>query len=204
MFDPSEVFNVLYRDHCLAGIQEFISVQRLSEDLVCAEIETRMRSMFSHLKNGGKTAASIRRLTLKKSSRYWQPSEFTASCFICLRMYSEHSMQCGHRICDVCISNPEFGTLAKGLEYHYDISICPFCQANIVFRAKLVPPTCRVRFLSMDGGGSRGGLSLGFLEAFQQAMSLPYPIQENFDYSIGTSSGKVIFNLYLKAELNFE
>lgn len=138
----------MYRDCCLAGIQGFINTQQLSDKLVCVEIETRMRSMFSRIKNGGKTAASIRQLTLKKSSRYWQRSEFTTSCFICLRRYSEHSMQCGHRICDVCVSNPQFGTLARGLEYHYNINTCPFCQANIVFQAKLVPPTCRVRFLT--------------------------------------------------------
>lgn len=184
---------MLYRNECLTGIHDFISTQQLSGDLLCADIEAKMISMFSHLKHGGQTAASLRRQTLAGSSQYWQQSVFTTSCFVCMNKYSEHMMPCGHRICDVCVSNPEFGTLAKGLEYHYDISTCPLCQARIQFQAKLVPPTSRVRFLSMDGGGSRGGLTLGFVEAFQQAMGLDYPVQENFDFSIGRSSGELSF-----------
>jgi patatin-like phospholipase/acyl hydrolase len=56
-----------------------------------------------------------------------------------------------------------------------------------------------VRFLSIDGGGSRGIVSIAFMEKLQQALDLSYPIQENFDFSIGTSSGESL--LYFR---NFE
>jgi len=47
--------------------------------------------------------------------------------------------------------------------------------------------------LSIDGGGSRGIIPLAYLDALQDALGLPYPIQENFDFGIGTSSGLASF-----------
>ncbi|KAH6675990.1 acyl transferase/acyl hydrolase/lysophospholipase [Halenospora varia] len=56
---------------------------------------------------------------------------------------------------------------------------------------KRITTHCRIRFLGIDGGGSRGVVSLGFLEELRQALGLHYPVQENFDYSIRTSSGGI-------------
>ena len=44
--------------------------------------------------------------------------------------------------------------------------------------------------MGFDGGGSRGIVELGFMEKLRQALDLPYPVQEHFDYAIGTSSGE--------------
>ncbi|KAH6699888.1 acyl transferase/acyl hydrolase/lysophospholipase, partial [Leptodontidium sp. MPI-SDFR-AT-0119] len=67
----------------------------------------------------------------------------------------------------------------------------PFCQRGIQFQARLLPPTCQVRFLGINGGGSRGIISLAFMEELEKTLDLPYPLQEHFDYGIGTSSGGV-------------
>ena len=101
----------------------------------------------------------------------------------------EHLLPCGHSICDICVAL--FGERAKGTEYRFDISTCPLCGKQISFQARTLPPTCGVRFLSIDGGGSRGVIPLAYLIALQEAFSLCYPLQEHFDYGIGTSSGKL-------------
>jgi hypothetical protein len=155
--------------------------------------------MFSRMKYEGLSAAALRQQSLQRNSKQWQLLSSNVDCFICLQRKPEHQTECGHGICDICIPIPVFSRPIKGKEYYYDISTCPQCQANIRFQARILPPTCRVRFLSIDGGGSRGIVSIAFMEKLQQALDLSYPIQENFDFSIGTSSGESL--LYFR---NFE
>jgi len=146
--------------------------------------------MFSHMKYGGQTAVALREQSLRRNKEYWQQLRSNVNCFICLQRKPEHVMGCGHGICDPCVSITGFSQPTRGKEYHYDITTCPQCGADISFQASIVPPTCGVRFLAVDGGGSRGIVSLGFMEELRQALGLRYPVQENFDYAIGTSSGK--------------
>ena len=148
--------------------------------------------MFSHMKYGGQSAAALRQQSLERNSQFWQLLKSNVDCFICLQRRPEHLMECGHGICDTCISIPIFSTPTKGREYCYDISICPQCQTRICFQARTLPPTSRVRFLGIDGGGSRGVISLAFIEDLEKELDLPYPVQENFDFSIGTSSGEIL------------
>ncbi|OBT40118.1 hypothetical protein VE00_10853 [Pseudogymnoascus sp. WSF 3629] len=54
-----------------------------------------------------------------------------------------------------------------------------------------MPPTCRARVVSFDGGGCHGIVSLTFFDEMQDAFGLDYPIQDHFDFSIGTSLGAV-------------
>lgn len=144
------------------------------------------------MKYGGQSAAALRQRSLERNSEFWRLLNSNVDCFICLQRKPEHLMECGHGICDTCVRIPAFSKPTKGKEYHYDISLCPQCQAEICFQARILPPTCRVRFLAIDGGGSRGVVSLAFMEELQQALDLSYPVQENFDFSIGTSSGKLL------------
>jgi hypothetical protein len=104
-------------------------------------------------------------------------------------------MSCGHGMCDDCVSIGEFSQPTRGRESCYDITACPQCRAEVQCQARLLPPTCRVRFVAFDGGGSRGIVSLAFMEELRKALGLQYPVQENFDYAIGTSSGKCLFCL---------
>jgi hypothetical protein len=190
VFNPSDVFRTLYRDECLLGIREFASAQKLSRELTCADIEARIISFFSEMKHGGQSAATLRQRSLEQNSQYLRLLKSNVDCFICLQRKLEHKMDCGHGICDTCIRIRVFSNPTKGREYYYDINTCPQCRTKINFQARILPPTCRARLLAIDGGGSRGIVSLGFIEKLRQALGLHYPVQENFDYCIGTSSGK--------------
>ena len=197
MFNPSDVFRALYREACLLGTREFSDSRQLSSDLVCADIEKHIISMFSLMKHGAQSASALRRQDLERNSDYWKLLKLTLGCLGCLQRTQEHPMECGHAICDLCVCI--FGTPTKGLEYHYDLSSCPICRARVTFQARLVPPTCRIRLLSIDGGGSKAVVSIGFIQKLQQTLNLEYPVQEHFDFSIGTSSGGVV-NLGLFAK----
>ena len=151
--------------------------------------------MFSHMKYGEQTAVALRRQSLERNRQYWKLLRSNADCFICLQRKPEHVMGCGHSICDPCVTIRGFSQPTRGREYHYDVATCPQCGTDISFQARIVPPTCGIRFLAIDGGGSRGIVSLGFIEELRQALGLRYAVQENFDYCIGTSSGKSIMRL---------
>ncbi|KAF3030307.1 hypothetical protein E8E12_000580 [Didymella heteroderae] len=57
--------------------------------------------------------------------------------------------------------------------------------------------TAGVRVLSLDGGGIRAKVVLQFLQALELEIGIDMPVQENFDFGFGTSSGSlVILALY--------
>ena len=143
--------------------------------------------MFSHIADKGKSALTIRKDNLNQLRSYSSPLKTFQVCLYCSVRRYEHTLGCGHRICDVC--TVIFGKRVVGLEYHFEISTCYLCNTKITFQAKLLPPTCGIRFISIDGGGSKGIVSLEYLDAFEEVLGLPYPLQEHFDYGIGTSIG---------------
>lgn len=191
VFSPSEVFRVPYREACVLGIQEYLDSQQLSANLVCADIEANMISMFSRMKNGSRSSSSLRQESLKKNSEQCKLLKLPLSCISCLQKIHEHRLECGHAICDVCLCI--FGTPSKGLEYHYELTQCLICLSEITFQARLVPPTCRIRLVALDGGGCKGVVSIGFIQKLQQGLdpTRPHAVQENADFSIGTSTGIV-------------
>jgi hypothetical protein len=188
VFNPSEVFRNLYRQSCILGIHDYATSRQLDGDLICADIEAQIISMFSHMKYGGQSAVALRQRSLGRNTQYWSLLKPATTCLVCLQRNLEHYLECDHGICDVCVAI--LGVPTKGSEYYYDLDTCPLCLRGISFQARLLPPTCRVRFVGFDGGGSRGIVELGFMEKLRQALDLPYPVQEHFDYAIGTSSGE--------------
>ncbi|MAD81884.1 MAG: hypothetical protein CL912_02880 [Deltaproteobacteria bacterium] len=191
VFNPSEVFRVMYYQVCVAAISDFATSTNSSGEVICGKIEAQMIQMFSFMKFEGNSAAILRLQCLREDSGSWQLLKSNVDCFICLQRKPEHITECGHGLCDFCIRIPNFSKPMKGREYCYEIDNCPQCQREIHFQARTLPPTCRIRFLGIDGGGSRGIVSLGFIEALREALGLNYPVQENFDYAIGTSSGRL-------------
>ncbi|KAG0645016.1 Intracellular membrane-associated calcium-independent phospholipase A2 gamma [Hyphodiscus hymeniophilus] len=191
LFNPSAVFRAFYHHACLLGVHGFAESFQLSSDLICNDIEANIISLFSRMKSGGQTAAILRQQSLERNSQHWQLLKSNVDCLICLQRKPEHFMECGHGICDMCVSNPIFSKPTKGREYYYDITTCPQCRTRVHFQARTLPPTCRVRFVAFDGGGSRGVVPLVFMAELDEALDLPYPIQEHIDFSIGTSSGGI-------------
>ncbi|KAH6704167.1 hypothetical protein BKA61DRAFT_680420 [Leptodontidium sp. MPI-SDFR-AT-0119] len=67
MFNPSDVFRNLYRQSCVLGIHDFANSQQLDVDLITADIEAHIISMFSHMKYGGQSAAALRQRSLGRN-----------------------------------------------------------------------------------------------------------------------------------------
>lgn len=170
------------------GLRDYANSQQLGVDLITADIEAHIISMFSRMKYGAQSALKIRQNSLEQNCQHWSLLSHPSLCLTCLQRNLEHHLECGHAICDDCLI--AFGEPMKGVEYYYNLTICPLCQTAVQFQARLLPPTCRARFLGIDGGGSRGIISLAFMEELEKTLDLPYPLQEHFDYGIGTSSGK--------------
>jgi patatin-like phospholipase/acyl hydrolase len=76
------------------------------------------------------------------------------------------------------------------MEYAYRISQCILCQSKDELTVRLKPPTAGSRLLVLDGGGIRGIFSLHILHALDKYRKLPYPIYDDFDLTLGTSTGE--------------
>lgn len=82
------------------------------------------------------------------------------------------------------------------MEYAYCISQCILCQSKGKLTIRLKPPTAGSRLLVLDGGGIRGISTLKILHALDQYRKLPYAIYDEFDLTLGTSTGKYRPNLF--------
>ncbi len=71
----------------------------------------------------------------------------------------------------------------------YVFECCPLCLKKCKKSIRVRPVTAGVRILSIDGGGIRGVIPIQFLRLLEREIGLPMPIQENFDFAFGTSSG---------------
>jgi patatin-like phospholipase/acyl hydrolase len=76
------------------------------------------------------------------------------------------------------------------MEYSYTISQCFLCQSKGELTVRLKPPTAGSRLLVLDGGGIRGIVTLQILLALDKYRKLPYPIYDEFDLTLGTSTGE--------------
>lgn len=109
----------------------------------------------------------------------------TTSCFFCLCRYPEHTMPCLHAICDTCAII--FGKPSKKAEYEYIVERCPLCDMRFELTVCQLPPTKRPVILSLDGGGIRGVIQLGLLNALEKRTG---SLREVIDLHVGTSVGK--------------
>ena len=105
---------------------------------------------------------------------------------------AEKVLDCGHTYCNNCIRS--FGYTSGLDSQEYYVPRCMQCLSRPeprVFRFK--PPTAGVRTLSLDGGGIRGIITLAVLCYFgQQLAYLGCPLQDHFDFVVGTSSGGIV------------
>jgi len=131
------------------------------------------------------TSSHLRVETLKSLSALCGNIRSNKTCLYCLVRPPEHALPCGHSICDVCMMR--FGIDAPGIQYRLEFMTCFLCKSTIDFTAQIKPPTAGARILSLDGGGTRGAISLEFLYLLQTAISIP--LRELFDLMVGTSSG---------------
>lgn len=114
------------------------------------------------------------------------------SCLACLTRAPEHKFACQHVLCEECCI--EVGRSTAADPNLYEVSECPLCATSYHLRVRVRPSTAGLRVLAIDGGGIRGVIPIQFLCALQRAIGIvigsAIPIQELFDLSFGTSSGK--------------
>jgi len=146
--------------------------------------------MYSSDENG--ISAAKRHLRLVHSVEIdWAGFCTTNVCILCLRRKPEHAFFCGHSFCDMCIRI--FGAGLNAVEYAYELAQCLLCQKPNRLVVYLKPPTAGTRLLVLDGGGIRGIFTLQAIKALDVLRDLPYPIYDEFDLALGTSSGRPPF-----------
>ena len=125
---------------------------------------------------------------LKKLSEFkydWLTIRSTKTCFACMMERPQYRLPCGHIIGENCVR--KFGV--KTDVWNFDVPYCFLCLDASGFNIKVKPPTATPRLLSIDGGGVRGIIPLIFLQALEERIGLPYPVQGNFHFIFGTSAG---------------
>lgn len=121
---------------------------------------------------------------------FWARAKSTATCFACLQSVPDHTLPCGHALCDECVK--EFGKPLHLRHYHFELDKCILCpgefdEPQVV---KLIPRCSGIRVLTLDGGGIRGILELALLKKVEERIGLGLPIKEFFDLIVGTSTGE--------------
>jgi hypothetical protein len=111
------------------------------------------------------------------------------ACLACLTTaVPEHKLPCEHMLCESCCS--ELSERSVEDPSLHRIDACPLCAAKCEFLVRIRPATAGVRVLSLDGGGIRAKVVLQFLQALELEIGIDMPVQENFDFGFGTSSGR--------------
>ncbi|KAL5344410.1 hypothetical protein ACLOAV_010670 [Pseudogymnoascus australis] len=124
---------------------------------------------------------------LSEFNRDWLTIRLENTCLVCLSGRPQYRLPCRHIICDNCVRRHG----DKSDVWNFEIRQCFLCKSDTPgVNIQVRPPTATARLLSIDGGGARGIIPLVFLQALEERIGLPYPVQGNFDFIFGTSSGK--------------
>lgn len=179
-FAPEDIFDVLYRGLCI----EACKGHPLLADEFCALVISRFQKLYSEMKAQNWSAAEAHLKNLRGQID-WKEIKVSLACLVCLRSCPEHFQECGHGLCDDCVRT--FGRPSFTIEYHFNLDECPLCKRPMKLTVKQLPPTAGYRALTIDGGGVGGAFSLEALSVLES--NLGFPLQDEFDYTVGTSSG---------------
>lgn len=191
-FDPKEVYENHYKDACTVAAGNMAFKQE--GQIVSTEVI--LRTAFTNMME----QEFIKRSALHQTKARWHRlssiSEFRAFlskiqtdslCLLCLQRRPEHNFPCQHILCEACVQDVGESTEDDPLMYVFEC--CPLCLKRCEKSIRVRPVTAGVRILSIDGGGIRGVIPIQFLRLLEREIGLPMPIQENFDFAFGTSSG---------------
>ena len=120
----------------------------------------------------------------------WRRHRNNATCLMCLLRRPEYGLPCGHIFCEVDIRR--FGKEVK--KDTFAVNACFLCSKETnEAKFRLKPRTKGISILGIDGGGVKGIIPLQLLQLLELKLK-PYlsefPVQNHFDMTIGTSSGK--------------
>jgi hypothetical protein len=153
-------------------------------------VEDEFTLCFTRCTQGlGVPSAKAHLENLQHFQSYWQRIRDNDICLPCLDQTPEYTLPCGHANCELCVqrfwNNDHHPWVFKRGE-------CVLCRSHFPreVTVKIHNPSRGLRVLSLDGGGIRGIVHLKFLQILQDRIGLPLPVQENFDFTVGTSCGK--------------
>ncbi|QSS64910.1 hypothetical protein I7I51_01985 [Histoplasma capsulatum] len=188
VFCPRFVFKTLYRTAVHRALSAAYSDTFAERQ--CQNIEDHMSLLFDSMVSNAQPSARIHRYNLKHDKRLWRQLESSScsTCFGCLRRSSQHPMpSCGHLICDTCVEIDWAGVI--GAESEYIGRECPVCAEPTAMKVKVKPRTAGARLISIDGGGTCGMIPIQILSSMQMLLGPDLPIEDLFEFNIGTSSG---------------
>jgi hypothetical protein len=163
----------------------------------CRQLEDMYCHFYHKLDTRRLTASELHLQNLQSLEISWKVFRSSRLCLVCIRRGPEHSLQCGHACCDVCACI--YGSMTQKMEYSYQLTRCTLCKSTGDLEVRIKPPTAGSRLLVLDGGGIRGAFTLQVLQALDEHRKLPYPIYDEFDLALGTSTG-----MSLRTERLFE
>lgn len=136
------------------------------------------------MQKSGKSAIQLHQVTTSSLNIDWSRIKSNETCLCCLRRAPENTLSCGHAVCDSCVRN--LGHETSNFDCQYQIDACMLCQSGELLIG-LRPLTTGLRILSVDGGGTRGVIIVGFMEIFQKLLGKTWKIQDLLDSAYGTS-----------------
>jgi len=199
------VFRSLYRDACAQATLELEEIRAAAEmpplpfDL-SRSLERSMTELFPQLQHLD-SARDAHRHQLTSVQLHQRLPSSESTCFVCVRRRPQYCLPCRHWVCQTCVCT--FARLDAGDPYLFHADECLLCGATAGPCIRVRPATATTRILSIDGGGTRGRAPLEFLSVLQEAIGLPYPVQQNFDVVFGTSSGTCALGLLRTSWLIF-
>jgi hypothetical protein len=177
----------VYHPHCYHTFLAPAYRHSMSPADWCTELETEYCRLYLELESTMLPTSEFHKRTIQTLNIDWKMFRSSRSCLYCLRYNPEHGLQCGHAFCDACAC--KFGSPIPGMEYSYHVTQCILDQRSGDLRINLKPPTAGSRLLVLDGGGIRGSFTLQALDTLDKYRKLPYPIYDEFDLALGTSTG---------------
>ncbi|CZR65314.1 related to calcium-independent phospholipase A2 [Phialocephala subalpina] len=202
VFPPLEVFRTLYKDACIKAYRASVFVHGSAGHMVLPSdfiklLEDEFVEQFEVRIDGFLPIATWHQKVLSDHEHEWVNLHSDETCLVCNAERPQYGLPCKHIIGENCVR--EFGQRIDA--WKYGLRRCILCQVDtpgIVIN--FMPPTAAPRLLCVDGGGVRGIIPLTFLQVLEETIDLPYPVQDNFDFAYGTSSGGIIvLALYKRA-----
>ncbi|KAL3469016.1 FabD/lysophospholipase-like protein [Aspergillus californicus] len=188
-FNPSSLFLTIYRRLCQTGMRNCYSTDDFTV-FMCRRIEGFLVELFEKMETSGVPSYQLHSESIKAYQAYWNIIRSTKTCFWCIQRDPEHSLGCGHMICDACVET--FGKQSPQYAHEYKINYCILCGKSSSLLIRLKPPTAAPRILSIDGGGPRGIIPLENLEILQELIGPDIDLPDLIDLQMGTSSGGII------------
>jgi hypothetical protein len=205
VFRPLDIFRVLYREDCVRACRTGILAHHGSRLMLLPSkfielLEKEISGQYTQLRRRSESSGAWHREIMSR----FEPDRFTFrspdTCSICVMERPQCCLPCGHFTCGSCIRR--FGDVIEA--WRVGLDHCILCRSSTSGLSVAVSPsTATPRLLSVDGGGARGVIPLVFLQCLEERIGLPLPVQDNFDFVFGTSSGESCCQRESFAELTF-